>query len=138
MANTKNGDGVAKLVHIRIKVLNFSKFYGKVGVTFWFQSFHSGKNTTKQLFFCQNFLTKCVLRSAAKLVNVWVFLFFQAYAKIKVDSGVVLEGQLRIAKRIGIRKIARNLASYAQAKARQKVLSLNYYVLYNIHLLPIS
>ena len=49
MANLKNGDIVAKLVHIQIKVLNFSKFYGKVGVMIFWLLFHL-------TFFCKNFL----------------------------------------------------------------------------------
>ena len=102
MVNIKNGDIVVKLVHIQIKVLNFYKFYGKVGVMISWLLLH---------------------------LTFFVKIFFQAYVKINLDSGVVLDGQLRrIAKRIGTRKIARNLASYAQAKARQKVISLNYYV----------
>ena len=49
MANIENGDGVAKLVHIQIKVLNFYKFYGKVGVMIFWLLF-------QLTFFCKNFL----------------------------------------------------------------------------------
>ena len=77
MVNIKNGDIVVKLVHIQIKVLNFYKFYGKVGVMISWLLLH---------------------------LTFFVKIFFQAYVKINLDSGVVLDGQLRrIAKRIGIR-----------------------------------
>ena len=86
MVNIKNGDIVAKHVHIQIKVLNFYKFYGKVGVMIFWLLFH---------------------------LTFFVKIFFQAYVKINLDSGVVLDGQLRrIAKRIGIRNTAKKHAKY--------------------------
>ena len=46
------------------------------------------------------------------------------YAKTRIGSGVVLDGQLRrIAKKFGIRKTAKNHAKYVP-KAKQKVVSL--------------
>ena len=124
MEDIRNGDIVAKNVQIQIKVWLLNAF------RIIFRQKHT---SNKFKLLCTDITYFLIVEIIC--LQITLKLHLKLRAKTKVVIGVVLDGQLRrIAKRIGTRKIARNHAKYAQTKTSQKVMSLNYHVVYNITL----